>query len=98
MNAKKNTIMNPSDFYSKKKYKIKLSKYKTEDASLNQKLNDLQVHLDNGFILYSTRIMERFLLGHTDIKNFADQFILLEDALLLILMVSIAQNAFRLMY
>jgi hypothetical protein len=22
MNAKKNTIMNPSDFYSKKKYKI----------------------------------------------------------------------------
>ena len=90
--------MNPSDFYSKKKYKIKLSKYKTEDASLNQKLDDLQVHLDNGFILYSTRIMERFLLGHTDIKNFADQFILLEDALLLILMVSIAQNAFRLMY
>lgn len=79
MNAKKNTIMNPSDFYSKKKYKIKLSKYKTEDASLNQKLDDLQVHLDNGFILYSTRIMERFLLGHTDIKNFADQFILLED-------------------
>ena len=57
MNAKKNTIMNPSDFYSKKKYKIKLSKYKTEDASLNQKLDDL-----------------------------------------LILMVSIAQNAFRLMY
>ena len=61
MNAKKNTIMNPSDFYSKKKYKIKLSKYKTEDASLNQKLDDLQVHLDN-------------------------------------VMVSIAQNAFRLMY
>ncbi len=55
MNAKKNTIMNPSDFYSKKKYRIKLSKYKTEDASLNQKLDDLQVHLDidiDGF--YST--------------------------------------------
>lgn len=35
MNAKKNTIMNPSDFYSKKKYKIKLSKYKTEDIYIS---------------------------------------------------------------
>lgn len=53
MNAKKNTIMKPSDFYSKKKYKIKLSKYKTEDVSLNQKLDDLQVIIDiDGF--YST--------------------------------------------
>lgn len=27
--------MNPSDFYSKKKYRIKLSKYKTEDVSID---------------------------------------------------------------
>ncbi len=52
MNAKKNTIMNPSDFYSKKKYKIKLSKYKAEQHILAT-FNKERVIIDiDGF--YST--------------------------------------------
>ena len=71
--------LNPSDFYSDKKYKINLNRYKTDDVSLNQKLDVLQTHLNNGFTLYSTRIMERFLKGHNDIPDFGIQFVMLEE-------------------
>lgn len=71
--------LNPSDYYSNKKFKINLNRYKTDDINLNKKLDAMQIHLDKGFTLYSTRIMERFLQGHNDIPDFGVQFVLLED-------------------
>lgn len=63
------------DFYSNKKSKIDLKGYYTEDHELCKKLDELYIDLNNGFTLFSRKNLERFLLGHKDIADFAEQFV-----------------------
>lgn len=64
-----------NQFYSSKKCNVSLSKYYTDDKELNKKLDTLLEDLKKGFILYSKKILERFIVGHEEIDNFAEQFI-----------------------
>lgn len=67
------------DYYSDKKYAIKLSKFETGDPILAKKLDDLQHHLRNGFTLFKTQHLQKMIIGHDDISDFAAQFIKLYD-------------------
>lgn len=63
------------DFYSNKKLKTDLKEYYTDDDELSKKLDILTEDLKNGFFLFSRRNLERFLQGHNEISDFAEQFV-----------------------
>lgn len=67
------------EYYSDKKYAIKLSKFETGDEVLSRKLDILQSHLRNGFTLFKVTHLQKMIIGHEDISDFAEQFIKLYD-------------------
>lgn len=68
-----------SDFYSNKKYKTNLDSYKTGDSLLDSKIDEMQNDLSKGFTLYNRRNFDRFMQGHAEISDFAEQFVLLDE-------------------
>lgn len=79
MNAKKKII----DFYTRrKKAKSTLINYdelKTNDVELNKKLDEFAMHNNNGFFDTRRKVLLKFIEGHKEIENFAEQFIKLYE-------------------
>lgn len=73
MNVKQN-------FYSSKKYKYRLlEKYLGQSNELDIKINILIEDLKNGFSLYDSGNLARFIQGYIEIPDFAEQFIILKE-------------------
>lgn len=71
--------MDKKDHYGSKNYNINLDQFKTDDSILNKKIEVLKEDLSKGFGLFNRRNFERFLEGHKEIDDFADQFVRLNE-------------------